>query len=379
MVRALLIHGGSIPHYRVPIYSHLSRYLERYGFELCVASNGIQLDNPNPVDFKFTAMPLSVLNIGRLVFRQRIDVLIMFVDMRHCYLFPTYFIAKGLLRRKMVWWGQGRDLADRDSIPKNLAYGIEHALCDSIILYAEHLKKYVAHCFHKKIFVANNTLCVKYPGLGPGGKEKVLADYGIHTRKNIICVGRLQKRKRLDHLVRAFKLMDRPDIGLILVGPDSDGILDAFQGENIFKLGSVYGTKIYDLLSASDVFCLPGAVGLSIIDAFYCGLPFVTEDGDESAEIAYLRNGENGFIVPRGDVVQLASKLLLLLDDDVLRERFSGEAKREVAENANIDKLCSGFRDALCYALGASASVRAGCLSVHTTDANTSTGKRNWT
>ncbi len=34
MIRVLLIHAGIIPHYRVPIYSYLSSYLKRYGFDL---------------------------------------------------------------------------------------------------------------------------------------------------------------------------------------------------------------------------------------------------------------------------------------------------------------------------------------------------------
>ncbi|MGO9417141.1 MAG: hypothetical protein ACLP2U_05160 [Syntrophobacteraceae bacterium] len=103
MIRVLLLHGGTVPHYRVPIYSRLSRYLDPYGFALSVASGGIQPDNPHAVGFKFTAMPLSVRNIARLVYRQQIDVVIMFVDMRHYYLFPTYLIVKALLGRKIVW------------------------------------------------------------------------------------------------------------------------------------------------------------------------------------------------------------------------------------------------------------------------------------
>jgi glycosyltransferase involved in cell wall biosynthesis len=106
------------------------------------------------------------------------------------------------------------------------------------------------------------------------------------------------------------------------------------------------------LLSAADVCCLPGAVGLSIVDAFHCGLPFVTEDGDESPEIMYLRQGANGFVVPRGNIPEMAQKLLLLLDNDALRRRFSEDARREILENGHIDKLCAGFRDALCYATG---------------------------
>lgn len=352
MFRVLLLHSGSIPHYRIPVYSCLSDYLKHYGFDLVVASDQIQADNPHPVEFQYVEMPLSVLSIARLVYRRRIDVIILFVDMRHLYLFPTYLVAKGILGRKLVWWGQGRDLADRAARIKNLAYTTEHALCDSIILYAEHLKKYVSQRFHKKIFVANNTLCINYPGLPAGAKEAVLAKYGIQTRKNIICIGRLQKRKRLDYLAEAMAYMNRSDLGLIIAGPDQEGILNDINGANTYKLGPIYGKDKFDLLSAADVYCLPGAVGLSIVDAFYCGLPLVTEDGDESAEMMYLRNGENGFIVPRGNVSELAQKLMLLLDNDVLRQRFSDEARKEIMENGHIDKLCAGFKDALCYAIG---------------------------
>jgi glycosyltransferase involved in cell wall biosynthesis len=355
MISVLLIHGGSIPHYRVPVYSYLSSYLKLYGFDFTVASAAIQPDNPHAIEFQYAEMPLNVLSIAQFIYRHRIDVIILFVDMRHLYLFPTYLIAKGFLGRKMVWWGQGRDLADPYAVIKNLAYATEHALCDSIILYAKHLKKYVHHRFHKKIFVANNTLCVNYPGLPAGARDNILAEHGIRTRKNIICVGRLQRRKRLEHLVAVHAFMNRPDIGLILVGPDIDGILDKIHGDNIYKLGPIYGAKKFDLLSAADVYCLPGAVGLSIVDAFYCGLPLVTEDGDESAEIMYLRNGENGFVVPRGKIPEMAQKLLLLLDNDALRRRFSEEARREIRENGHIEQLCAGFKDALSYAIGQTA------------------------
>jgi len=350
VTRVLLLHGGHIPHYRVPVYNSLALYLRERTFALSVTSEGIQPGNPTEVQFDYTQMHLTARNISQMVWRGKFDVVIMFVDMRHVYLFPVYMAVKGILRRKMVWWGQGRDLANPNAMLKNAAYGTEHALCDSIILYAEHLKKYVARRFHRKIFVANNTLALTYPGLPAGHKERVLNSFNIHTRKNIICMGRFQKRKRVDRLVDALQMMNRPDIGLILVGPDTEGVLENVSGPNIYKLGPIYDDQRFDLLSAADVYCLPGAVGLSIVDAFHCGLPFVTEEGDESAEIAYLKHGENGFVVPQRDVKELARKLLLLLDDDDLRSRFSDAARKEAAVNASIEQLCEGFASALRYA-----------------------------
>jgi glycosyltransferase involved in cell wall biosynthesis len=355
MIRVLLIHSGLIPHYRIPIYSYLSRNLRRFDFEMTVISDGIQTENSRAIGFAYQKMYLSAIRIARFVQSHRIEVIIDFMELKHRYLFPTYFLAKGTLRRKMIYWGQGRDLLDPEHRLKNLAYAVEQSMCSSIILYAEHLKKYVPRRFHSKVFVANNTLLLDYPGLPPGvGKEDILARYGIHTPKNIICIGRMQKRKRLDHLVEAFAEMHRQDIGLIFAGPDPDGVLDRIGGDHIFKLGPVYGDAKFDLLSSADVYCLPGAVGLSIVDAFHCGLPLVTEAGDESAEITYLKDGQNGFIVPRDDRQMLRERLICLLDDDQLRNRFSANAREEIRVNGSMEEFCSGFRRALFHAIGRS-------------------------
>src|SRR5438874_2304019 len=101
MIRVLLLHGGRIPHYRVSIYGYLRGYLRRHGFDLSVLSEGIQADNPHAIEFPFTEMPLSALSIARHVHQERIDAVILFVDMRHLYLFPTYLLVKGFLGRKL--------------------------------------------------------------------------------------------------------------------------------------------------------------------------------------------------------------------------------------------------------------------------------------
>src|SRR6267142_817394 len=175
MFRVLLIHADKIPHYRIPIYNYLSSYLKRDGFDLLVLSDGIQPGNPHSVDFQFLEMRLSFWSIARLICRQKFDVIIDYMELRHRYLFPTYFLAKGILGRKMIYWGQGCDLAATDARIKNLAYAVEQAMSDAIILYADHLLKYVPKGFHRKAFIANNTLCLKYSGVRPYEKEKVLA------------------------------------------------------------------------------------------------------------------------------------------------------------------------------------------------------------
>lgn len=349
MVNVLLINQEKIDFYRIPVYNYLSAYLKKRNISITIISCGIPAGNTHKIDFNHREFALSFQSISKYILKCNPDVIISWVRLRHLYLFPVLFLSK-LFRKKVIYWGHGSDLArQRFGGIRKLANNIEFWICDALILYGGHLKKYVNKKFYHKTFIANNTLYFSSHRKEVNDRNMNLSKYNIKTSKNIICMGRMQKRKRLDNLFKAFKLIDRHDIGLIFVGPDSDGILEQFHGENIYKFGPIYGDEKLDLLSVADVFCLPGAVGLSIVDAFQSGLPFVTEEGEVSPEIMYLKDGVNGFVVQKGGISELADKLQLLLDDEALRIRFSQEAKREIETNGHIDRLCEGFNDALRY------------------------------
>lgn len=347
MTKVLLINQEKIPHYRVTSYNYLAEYLARQGFDLTVVSEGTQEGNTHKVEFKHKEISLTFTKLANVILELDPEVIIYWVRLRHLYLFPMLLFIK-LLGKKAIYWGHGTDLYGDESLwLKKYANNIEYRISDALILYGEHLKKYVKRRHHHKTFIANNTLYFNEYQPEQHDKKSCLSKYGIKTSKNIIYIGRMQRRKRLEDLFRAFKLIDSHDVGLILVGPDMDGILSEIQGDNIYKLGSIYGDDRLDLLAASDVFCMPGPVGLSIVDSFYCGLPIVTEAGEESPESMYLKDGINGFIVPKGDVEQLAAKLRMLLEDDKLRERFAQAAKTEISTNGHIDRMCEGFSNAL--------------------------------
>ena len=349
VTKVLLINQEKVPHYRVAVYNRLSEYLKNENFALTVASGGIQDGSTHPVEFDLRAAPLSFLRLAKLILEIKPDILIFWVGLKFPYLYPILFLAK-ILGKQTIHWGHGSDLLRPKGLGltvRTFAYNIDFHMASAIILYADHLKKNVKPQFQNKIFIANNTLAFDYVPNAQFDKANCLSRYKITTAKNIVCCGRMQRRKRIENLVAAFQLLDRRDVGLILAGPDTEGVLQDVRGENIHILGPIYGDEILDLLSACDVFCLPGAVGLSIVDAFYCGLPIVTEEGDGSPEIMYLKDGVNGFVVPRNDIQQLKQKLELLLDNDAFRKQFSIAARGEIMTNGHIDKMCQGFADAL--------------------------------
>jgi glycosyltransferase involved in cell wall biosynthesis len=78
-------------------------------------------------------------------------------------------------------------------------------------------------------------------------------------------------------------------------------------------------------------------------------LPMVTEWGNQPPEIEYLRDGENGFIVPEDDRRALRDRLLLLIDNDKERRRMSENARRDILEHASIEGMFDGFLSCVQY------------------------------
>lgn len=318
---------------------------------LTIVSEGPQQENPHQVEYNHIDVSLNFFNLARLIVKTNPDVIIYWVNLKHLYMFPLLIFLK-LLKKKIVYWGHGIDLLDKKKTKlKHLAYSFEHWISDAIILYGHHLKVNIHSKYHYKIFIANNTLNFNNYQFKYLKKDEVLLKNNIKTKINIICMGRMQRRKRLNHLFTAFASLGRNDVGLIFVGPDDEGALRNINGKNIYKIHPIYGDERLELLSAADIFCIPGAIGLSIVDAFYCGLPIVTEAGDVSPEIMYLKDGINGFVIPRNNIQLLTEKLLLLLEDSSLRTKFSKAAKEEITTNGNMERMCKGFSDALGFAL----------------------------
>jgi glycosyltransferase involved in cell wall biosynthesis len=52
----------------------------------------------------------------------------------------------------------------------------------------------------------------------------------------------------------------------------------------------------------------------------------------------WIKDGENGFVIPKSNPELLAEKISLLLDDEKTAEKFGASNRKIVAENANYDK-----------------------------------------
>jgi len=344
MKDVFLFHADFIHHYRIGVYNYLHSFLKKEGYYLTVVNEGHQAEAKEKIEFPEIIEKFSFFKLMKIVKIGRPWACILFINHRKRYFFPFLLFLR-LTGHRVITWTHGLDLQKRNDIISRLVHNLEHTLCHRILLYSESLKKYLAPSHRLKAWVANNTINLTWFNPEMVKRDEVLRKYSIHTDKNIIYSGRITRRKRVIDLISAFDHIGDQNAGLILIGPDEDNIMSQQELKNprIYYLGPVYGREVLELLASADVSCIPGAVGLGIVDAMYCGLPVVTEDVPHGPEIMYLKEGINGFIVPKGDIVSMAQKLASLLKDDDLRKKMGEGAKKEILTNGHIDKLCEGF------------------------------------
>jgi glycosyltransferase involved in cell wall biosynthesis len=139
---------------------------------------------------------------------------------------------------------------------------------------------------------------------------------------------------------------------LVVAGEGRErGQLAALADELSVRLvlgGDVDWERIVELYVAADVFALlserePWAVVVN--EAAACGLPLVLSERVGAAH-DLLSDGENGALVPAGDVGAAAAALRELASDPELRRR-QGERSRELARDWGYEPSVEGFLEAV--------------------------------
>lgn len=347
-MRRVLLVSNKVFHYRVSNYNYFAGRFREMGWEFCVRANQLERSNPYPLQFDFREVPFSFGAYKREIEELKPDVVIFFLHLKDKMIWPLLHWLK-LRGIPVVYWNKGVNLEVRNPWLRNLPFYYVHSLCNAIVLYSSHEVKDIRPGNQHKVFVANNTINFSAFPTIEASKEELKRELGIPFKKVVLFVGRMRPVKKVDHLIAAFNEIDDPDCGCIIVGDPMGYDLPALiRKKNVIHLGEVHdpeGVKISKIFKLSDLFVIPGDVGLGMNQAFYWGLPVVTEAGLQPPEIHYLKEGRSGFVVPEDDTAALKEKMLLLLRDDDLRARFSAAAREDILREASIEKMFSGFRD----------------------------------
>jgi D-inositol-3-phosphate glycosyltransferase len=166
------------------------------------------------------------------------------------------------------------------------------------------------------------------------------------TAKILLFVGRIQRLKGLDVLLRAFARLGDLDAQLLIVG----GVLKpgtAQETREITRLqhlatklgiaertrfvGAVPHVDLPAYYSAADVSVMPSSYesfGLVAVESLACGTPVVATRVGGLTSI--VRDGETGLLVPWRDAEMFAERLRLVLQDDSLRSHLARQARESV-------------------------------------------------
>ena len=347
MKKVLLI-SNKVFHYRVSNYNYFTRRFREEGWEFVVRANEIQQNNPYPLEFDFREMPFSFWDYRREILRLKPDVVIVFLHLKNLIIWPLihWLKLKGI---PVIYWNKGINLEVKNPRLRNLPFYYIHNLCDAIQLYSRNEITDIKPHNRHKVFVANNAVnFTAFPEI-PESREEIRRQFNIPFQKIVLFVGRMRGVKRVEHLIEIFNRIEDPAYGCVIVGDPMGYDLSALiKRDNVRCLGEVFdphNTEISKLFKMSDLFVIPGDVGLGLNQAFYWGLPVVTENCLQPPEIHYMVEGRNGFIVPDGDIDVLEEKVRLLLDDDQLRAEFSAHARQHILTEASPERMFEGFRD----------------------------------
>lgn len=215
---------------------------------------------------------------------------------------------------------------------------------DAMIAYSQRgAEEYAALGFPRaKIFVAHNSVAT--PPSFPLPPRPSTFDF----RPNILFVGRLQARKRVDSLLRACaRLGSNPRLVIVGDGPERDGLVSLAR--QIYPaaefVGAKHGAELVPYFAEADLFVLPGTGGLAVQEAMSYGLPVIVARGDGTQDD--LVRSENGWQIAPDDFEALLTTMKDALSDAARLRRMGRESYRIVREEINIEKMVETFVRAL--------------------------------
>lgn len=192
----------------------------------------------------------------------------------------------------------------------------------------------------KKAIVIPNPLNPKIPSV-----------YCQDRKKRIVTVGRLEEVKNQQMLIRAFiKIQEsNQDYTLHIYGK---GSLEKILKQLVQDLGISnyvffhgFCDNILEEISDSSIFVLCSnyeGVSNSLIEAIALGIPVVATDCPIGGCREYVKNGVNGYLIPVGDIQALENSLLLLMNNEHLKNNMQEQAQL-IREKSRVYKIANSL------------------------------------
>jgi D-inositol-3-phosphate glycosyltransferase len=181
----------------------------------------------------------------------------------------------------------------------------------------------------------------------PRPQAAARAELGLPPRAKILLfVGRIQRLKGLEVLLRAFAQLGDLDARLLIVGGRPGTSHESREiarlqhlagrlgiGDRTRFVGAVAHELLPAYYAAANVSVMPSSYesfGLVAVESLACGTPVVATRVGGLRSI--VRDGETGVLVPWRDADLFAERLRRVLQDETLRARLASQARASVLE-----------------------------------------------
>lgn len=166
------------------------------------------------------------------------------------------------------------------------------------------------------------------------------------NNKRIISVGKLDAQKGFDLLINAWKIVSEkhPDWILNIFGKGElhsrlQNQISSLNLDNFIHLKGTC-TEIFPQYLDHSVYVMSSryeGLPMVLIEAMECGLPLVSFDC-ECGPKDVIKDGQNGFLVPLGNISILANRICELIESKNKRSEM-GKKSKEMATAYQIDKI----------------------------------------
>jgi glycosyltransferase involved in cell wall biosynthesis len=353
-MRNIILFDQDLQVYRQSLYRYFRDKLRSHRINLIVIYDE-KLNHVNESTELFVGIKYSLFSFTKAVKYYRPLVVIQFVWLKYLHLLP-FMIWSKIKNIKIILWSNGINIQNPSNKQYiNKLYFLRQRLSTSYLLYTENQHKYFIPSTYGRRFVLGNTLNFTEFIHPIESKSELKRKYGFLGKYVVLTVGRLNTNRRdYRDIIQLSKNLPDEYVNVIIGPGINDSKHDELLGlEKIIYLGPIYDDKVInEYYKMSDIFFMPGMIGLAINHAFYFSSPVIyKQTNGESPEEYYFKKDINGYIYEDGTIVNLAKKITKLMSDDTSYVKMSEEAKNTIEREASTEKMCRNFINAVNYTI----------------------------
>jgi glycosyltransferase involved in cell wall biosynthesis len=376
-IKVVLIHNIVSP-YRIPVFEGLSKHpLIDLTVFYCAKTHKIRQWEVSDSDkYRYRFLSGLTIEFREIIYHINFEIIPILLKKEFdiiiiggCSDFTTQaaFILSKAVNKPVVLWSEGIDKPQgrlgRIMSPV-INYFIKHS--DAIIVPGTRSENYhiTAGAAKNKIFIApnivDNEFFITHSARFRQDREHIKKEMNIPGKKIIIYMGRLTKKKGVDHLIHAFHAISSriPEVFLIIVGdgPLCTELQDMCKDLHLYHVlftGWIDGIEKVKYYSIADVFTLPTLSDLCplvINEAMCCRLPVVTTTAAGCA-VNMVFDGENGFIVKPEESKGLGEAIIKIIQDPKLCDGMGERSLTIIREKFNQETCVEGFVSAIKYSI----------------------------